>query len=61
MTELTIIAALIRKLGGEVELTYEDLVEAKDFEIQRSEPDGFLAGTRYRVKLQEYTDESEAA
>lgn len=59
MSELLIIATLIRKLGGEVELTEKDLIEAEELELQCSESDGFIRGIRYRVRTAPVTIEGE--
>jgi len=59
--ELLIMIALVRKLGGEVELTVKDLVDAGDFELQRSDVESFTGGIRYRTRLAPITVEGELA
>ena len=54
-----IIIALVRKLGGEVELTYKDLLAADDFELQRSDPELFGRGLRFRTRFAPVTVEGE--
>ena len=57
--QLRIIIALVRKLGGEVELTDKDLLATDDFELQRSEPELFGNGLRFRTRLAPITVEGE--
>ena len=59
--ELRIIIALVRKLGGNVDLTLKDLMDADDFELQRSEPESFTGGIRYRTRIAPVTVEGELA
>lgn len=59
--KLVIICALVRKLGGEVELTTKDLMEAYDFELQQSENESFTGGVKYRARLAPVTLEGELA
>lgn len=44
-----LIAALIRKLGGEVLITPEDLNAAGDLEVQKSQDEPWV-GIKYRVR-----------
>lgn len=48
--QLVVIAALIRKLGGEVSLTDQDLREAEEMEIQSFDDPSFSVAVRYRVR-----------
>jgi hypothetical protein len=59
--ELLIMIAIIRKLGGEVELTDKDLMDAADFALERSEIESFTGGIRYRTRLAPVTVEGELA
>ena len=59
--ELLIMIAIIRKLGGEVELTGKDLMDAGDFELERSAIESFTGGVRYRTRLAPVTVEGELA
>lgn len=59
--ELLIMIAIIRKLGGEVELTVKDLMDAGDFELERSDIESFTGGIRYRTRLAPVTVEGELA
>ena len=59
--ELLIMIAIIRKLGGEVELTGKDLMDAGDFELERSDIESFTGGIRYRTRLAPVTIEGELA
>ena len=59
--ELLIMIAIIRKLGGEVELTDKDLMDAGDFELERSDIQSFTRGIRYRTRLAPITVEGELA
>jgi hypothetical protein len=59
--ELLIMIAIIRKLGGEVELTGKDLMDAGDFELERSYIESFTGGIRYRARLAPVTVEGELA
>ena len=59
--ELLIMIALVRKLGGEVELTDKDLMDAADFELERSDNESFIRGIRYRTRLAPITVEGELA
>ena len=59
--ELLIMIALVRKLGGEAELTGKDLMDAGDFELERSDIESFTGGIRYRTRLAPVTIEGELA
>jgi hypothetical protein len=59
--ELLIMIALVRKLGGEVELTDKDLMDAGDFELERSDIESFTGGIHYRTRLAPVTVEGELA
>lgn len=48
--EHLVIAALIRKLGGEASLTDQDLREAEEMEIQSFNDPSFSVAVRYRVR-----------
>ena len=59
--ELRILIAIVRKLGGEVELTMKELMEADDFELQRSDIESFTGGIRYRTRIAPVTIRGEMA
>lgn len=59
--ELRIIIALVRKLGGRVDLTMKDLMDADDFELERSDPENFVSGISYRTRIAPVTVEGELA
>lgn len=48
--ETVVIAALIRRLGGEVTLTEKELREAMDLELQRHDAADWSGNVSYRVR-----------
>jgi len=57
--ELRVMIALVRKLGGEVELTMKDLMDAEDYTLERCESLSFISGMRLRSRLTPVTLEGE--
>jgi len=57
--ELRVIIALVRKLGGQVELSMKDLMDAEDFELERSDPMSFSGGMLLRTRIAPVTVQGE--
>lgn len=55
------IVALIRKLGGEVEITTKELIEAADFEIETCQTLSFTQGHLVRARQKPITIDGELA